>query len=208
MRIRPFYCMPSQFPRTPQVQNSEQRASEESLNMCSLRGPLTSTSRPWRPVYAYACYCLLPLSLALRPAFRNTFNGPPPASATRSRASDARWSTSGRLGWHHGSPSASALRVAPTSSSSDPSARRLRTRSDCTRLASGFLGGASLLSVDCARSFSSKRGARRGAGRALAMGKGLDRKKAKKSQVNYVNMDEKFHGNCSSMSAVCCIGYL
>lgn len=153
------------------------------LTMCSLRSALSSTSRPWRPVYAYACYCLLPLSLALRPAVRTVFNGPP-ATATRSRA--ARCSTSGRLGWHHGS-SSSALRLAPASSASDSSPRRLRSRSGCAPLAGGFLGSASPLSVDGARDFSSKSRARtRGGGRgggALAMGKGLDRKKAKKSQV-------------------------
>lgn len=143
-----------------------------------------STSRPWRPMYAYACYCLLPLSLALRPVVRTAFSGPP-TTATRSRS--ARCFTSGRLGWHHGSSSSSALRLAATGSTSDSSPRRLRSRLECAPLSSGFLGDASALFVDCARDFSSQRGARRrGAGKgggALAMGKGLDRKKAKKSQV-------------------------
>lgn len=154
------------------------------VTMCSLRGALMPTSRPWRPVYAYACYCLLPLSLALRPAVRTAFSGPP-TTATQSRA--ARCFTSGRLGWHHGSSSSSALRLAPTSSSSDSSQRRLRSRSVCAPQANSFLGGASALLVDRARDFSSQgRARRKGGGRgggALAMGKGLDRKKAKKSQV-------------------------
>ena len=177
------------------------------VKMCSLRGALTSTSRPWRPVYAYACYCLLPLSLALRQAVRTAFSGPL-ATATRSRA--ARWSTSGRLGWHHGS-SSSALRLAPTSSSFDSSPRRLRGRSGCAPLADSFLGGASPLLVDCTRDFSSRRGARTRGGRALAMGKGLDRKKAKKSQVLCCTCETRMgsYRSCSLQTqqspSACCV---
>lgn len=160
--------------------------------MCSLRAAFTSTTRPWRPLYAYACCCLLPLSLALRPASRMVFSSNPAATTAAARSRASRGAGSGRLGGLHRSSTRSTTTAAVRLASSylaEAGKRRQRRPLLPSFAVGGFMGAVASQteSGGGGKGFTTGagagRGRRGGAAGALSMGKGLDRKKAKKSQV-------------------------
>lgn len=150
--------------------------------MYSLQADLASTTRPWRNIYTYAYCCLLPLSTALRPTARFAFNSPT-VTTIRSRASGCGV-TSGRLGClPRPSRSRCLVRISSNRGQSplmrwiSPWAQDLKiTPLNVSLWGSGRKRGVS-------GTANKARGRR---GMALRMGKGLDRKKAKKSQVPIV----------------------
>ncbi|CAM9612596.1 unnamed protein product [Scytosiphon promiscuus] len=181
--------------------------------MGSLSGALATTMRPWRSLYACACCCLLPLSTALRPATTAIrANGLARASAAAARYSSGSCSNGNSGSGRRRSNSGFAAGVTPMSTlwstagaTAHSSAGAVRSQQQQRRRPSGVLfasgsaggatcgGGAGSPLMDRrggSRAFSL--GARpkirgrawKGAGGgALGMGKGLDRKKAKKEQA-------------------------
>lgn len=151
--------------------------------MYSLQSDLVSTMRLRRNIYAYAYCCLLPLSTALRPTAQFTFNSPT-VTTIRSRASGCGV-TSDRLDClPRPARSRCLVRMSPNRGQSpllrwnSPLAQDLKvTAIHMSLWGTGLRRGVS--------GTANKARSRRGM--ALRMGKGLDRKKAKKSQVSIVS---------------------
>lgn len=176
--------------------------------MAYVAGALASTMRPWRSLYAFSCCCLLPLSAALRPAGTTATR---PGAFARA-ASSTRFASGRRSSgqWTPAAGSTSSWAPAETPRGSTTSVTQQR-RASSGRLFGGgggcvgVTGARSPLMHSSPSSSSSSRafsGGKRpkvrgrgwggggtgggGTGRtggALGMGKGLDRKKAKKEQV-------------------------
>ncbi|CAN0364716.1 unnamed protein product [Ascophyllum nodosum] len=153
--------------------------------LCSLRTDLGYTTRPWRTLYAYACCYLLPMSTSMRPTVRVEFNSP---VMTTNRSRTSRCSASRRGGCLGSLPRISTSMRLPRSPTNGGGCFRLgqtRTLSWLNPRAGNFEDTAKLSLLGCGvrRGFAAAARTRGRRGVALGMGKGLERKKAKKSQA-------------------------
>lgn len=174
---------------------------------------LRSAMKPWRPMYAYACCYLLPFSLALQPAIRTALNSSPASSipysnrirssSSRSRSSSSSGSSSSRNIRWNGSHSIQGSGKVRSSSSHNvfyqpPSCVRPLASLPSSMSLPGYVSGSISISSSplladsgARRGFAARKGGGNGLGRpgrrrgggALSMGKGSDRKKAKKMKV-------------------------
>lgn len=142
-----------------------------------------STMRLRRNIYAYAYCCLLPLSTALRPTAQFTFNSPT-VTTIRSRASGCGL-TNDRLDCL---PRPSRSRCLVRMSLNRGQSSLLRWISPWAQDLKVTAIHTSLWGTGLKRGISGTANKARGRrGMALGMGKGLDRKRAKKSQVSIVS---------------------
>eukprot|EP00752_Nemacystus_decipiens_P004542 g4146.t1 len=180
--------------------------------MAYVGGALASTMSPWRSLYAFSCCCLLPLSAALRPAGTTATRPGAVARAASSRFNSGGRRSSGALA-SAAARSTSSWAPAAASRDSITMAQRRRASSGrlfgggggCVGVTgvagtrsplvdSGSTSGGGAVRALSGGKRPKVRGRGWGGGRAsgggtgrrggaLGMGKGLDRKKAKKEQA-------------------------